>query len=75
MERIQYLGNCNIGPCELISMGTKSGINMFALGVGQEINDNELDQISGSPDRRFHADDFKDLDSRLIGLIQKHACL
>jgi hypothetical protein len=47
---------------------------MYAIGITSYIKDAELDEIAGSPDRRFHIADFKNLDSHLIGQVQNLTC-
>jgi hypothetical protein len=46
---------------------------MFALGIGNT-NDGQLNEIAGSPVRKFYIKDFKDLDKYLLGRIQKRTC-
>ena len=52
-----------------------NGISVFAIGVTNHVDKEELVRITGGhSDRAFHVNDFTDLDIRLRSAIQKLAC-
>ena len=48
-------------------------IEMFAFGIGREINDKELLEIAGSQERKFKIDSFDNMDDAR-GLIARGSC-
>ena len=48
-------------------------IEMFAFGIGDDINDNELEEIAGSQDRVFKIDSFANIDDARA-LIARGSC-
>jgi hypothetical protein len=56
-----------------LSYGRDKGINMFALGMGNT-NDSYLNEIAGSPNRKFYIKDFDNLDKYLFGRIKNQTC-
>ena len=48
-------------------------IEMFAFGIGQRINDNELLEIAGSQERKFKIDSFDNIDD-VRALIARGSC-
>ncbi|KAL3070193.1 hypothetical protein niasHT_039386 [Heterodera trifolii] len=49
-------------------------VNMFSIGVTDHVLASELEAISGSAQRWFYVDRFKDLDMRLRSIVQKLTC-
>ena len=68
-------GESNIGfnVCVEAQRARNQSIEMFAFGIGDKINDTELQEIAGSQERKFKIDSFDNMDD-VRALIARGSC-
>ena len=67
------VSNTGFDVCVAAQRARNQSIEMFAFGIGNNINDTELQEIAGSQERKFKIDSFDNMDD-VRALIARGSC-